>query len=775
MEDEITDTEMLTAHAWKRVEHARGYLDQQQQGRETALEYLNGLMKDLALPDGSTNRSQVVSMDLRAMVKKLMPSIMRTILGGGDLVKFEPVGPEDEDGAEQATEYVNHVIIKEADVEDALYDAIYDALVLKTGILKWSAYRCRKVFIQRYTDAPTEQVLGLFDDPLNEITEYEESEETDQQVLALMPDARRHSFKLKRVETKITPKITAVERGSFLITPGAKSIEAAELVGEIILKMRSELVEEGYDKDAVWSLAAHDERAEDEHSRMGDDYYDGRGETTKAAEIVEVFEVYIRLDMDQDGISELYRLVFGEGSDSAGNATGNSHVVLGLEEVDEAPYADVIAERDPHQFEGHSVYEDARMIQRVKTALLRGVLDNIYEQNEPKAIVNFNAVRNPAAVMAGGAPIQLKDGFRPEDVINWRTIPFFGDKALEMLAYMDEMGRDHSGIADNSSGLPADKLHNIAATTALLATEPAIAQADMIVRSLANKGIRRAFRGLLRLVISHADGPRTVRIDGEWKPYDPRVWNMDMDCTVNTGLGGGTKERDMAVLQVIIGLQQQILAALGPDNPLVKPDQLYNTLEKITETAGFKNPSAFFTKPDPAEVQARLEAMRNAPDPEIEKVKVQGQVQAEIEKMKLQFQAQTEQQKLQIDAERERMKAEVQRDKERAQMEADMIVRREEAANDAALQSQKLLMDVAQKNRDRDLEREKMQQEWKIKLLELGARDGEDGPVSKEDDRHSTMLSSLEKMIGSLAEAQSKPKRVLRDENGDVIGVETIN
>ena len=766
-EEALDSTERLAAHVAGLVTTAKEYLSEQQKARQTAMEYYGGVMTDLPSEAG---RSSVVSMDTRAVIKKIMPSIMRTIFGGGDVVKYVPLGPEDEESAQQATDYVNNVSVKECNVERALYDAIHDALLLKTGILKWSAYRKRKVTIQEYTKQPDDAVIGLFDDELNNITNYSESEETDPQVLALDPNARRHTFKLRRMEETITPKIEAVPRGSFLITPGADSIEDAELVGEEMLITRSALVSMGYDKEMVWQIPAYDAKEEDDEARMGDDYSESKAETRKALETVQVWEVYVRVDMDEDGIAEIHRLVFGDGATTTETRSEGSYVVLGLEAVDEAPYASVVMERDPHQFEGHSVYEDIRDIQRVKTALMRATLDNLYAQNSPQPYVDYSRVENPEAVMNGkfGEPVLLKPGANADEVVKWKVVPFTADKSFEMLGYLDEMARDRTGISDASGGLEADKLHNIAATAALLASEPAIAQADAIVRSLANGGLRKAFKGLLRLVIAHSDGPRTVQMKGEWKQYDPSVWNMDMDCAVNVGLGGGTKERDMAVLQVIYGLQKELLMTIGADNPYVKPNQLYNTLEKITETAGFTTALPFFTDPDLEEVAAKLKQAAEAPDPEMQKVQAQLQGQMQLEQMKAQTTMQLEQAKLQMSAQSERMKAEVARDKEMAQMQADMQVRQQEAQTQALLEEQKMNFERQKFAADLDMREREIQAKREIEMLKLGSQDSESG-------RHSQMLETLKETIGALAQGQSKAKRVIRDENGDVVGVETVN
>ena len=773
MSDEtpISDEAALAEHVARLKDAAVDYLTEQSKARQTAMEYYAGTMTDF--PAGA-NRSAVVSNDVRAVIKKVLPSIMRTIFSGGYVVKYMPVGQEDEESAEQATDYINLVVMQECDAEKAIYDAVHDAALVKTGILKWSAYRERRVTIQKYTDQPDEALFGLEGDPSVEFLDYSESEETDPQVLALNPNARRHSFTLRRMKETVTPKLEAVKRGSFLITPGAQSIEEAELTGEELIVTRSSLVSMGYDKEQVWAIRTHDDPTEDEKSRTGDDYTTARSETRKALELVQVWEVYVRVDQDGDGVAEIYRIVFGDG-DGATAATGN-HVILGLEPVDEAPYADVVIERDPHQFEGHSIYEDVRDIMRVKTALMRGTLDNVYAQNNLRPVFRPDAVEDPEKLANGafGEPIQLRPGFALQDAVQWAVVPFVADKSFVMLEYMDQVATDRTGITDKSGGLDADNLHGTSATAANLMSEAGIAQADAIVRSVANGGLKKAFRGLLRLIIAHADGPRTVRMKNEWVQYNPAIWNADMDCTVNIGLGGGTKERDMAVLQIIYGLQKEILLSIGADNPYVKPDQLYNTLEKITETAGFPSALPYFTSPDPQEVQAKMEAAKNAPNPEVEKIKAQAEAQMQVEQMKAQSTAQLEQAKLGIAAQSERMKAEVARDKEMAQMQADLAVKQHEAETQAQLEAQKMQFEREQWLGEMAFRDRELAQKRELELLKLDAMDTGDGVKTRSDMRESAIMGGMQTMLERFAANANAPKRVIRDENGDVVGVESV-
>jgi hypothetical protein len=56
--------------------------------------------------------------------------------GSDEVVRFEPVGPEDEEAAQQETDYVNHVFMQQNPGFMTLYSFVKDALLSKVGIVK---------------------------------------------------------------------------------------------------------------------------------------------------------------------------------------------------------------------------------------------------------------------------------------------------------------------------------------------------------------------------------------------------------------------------------------------------------------------------------------------------------------------------------------------------------------------------------------------------------------------------------------------------------------
>jgi hypothetical protein len=95
--------------------------------------YLGNMDNDMPPQDG---RSKAVSTDVSDTIEGLMPSLMDIFAGSDEVVRFEPVGPDDEAAAAQETDYVNHVFMQQNPGFMVLYSFIKDALLSKVGIVK---------------------------------------------------------------------------------------------------------------------------------------------------------------------------------------------------------------------------------------------------------------------------------------------------------------------------------------------------------------------------------------------------------------------------------------------------------------------------------------------------------------------------------------------------------------------------------------------------------------------------------------------------------------
>jgi hypothetical protein len=139
---------------------------------------------------------------------------------------------------------------------------------------------------------------------------------------------------------------------------------------------------------------------------------------------------------------------------------------------------------------------------------------------------------------------------------------------------------------------------------------------------------------------------------GKYVTFDPRTWANEYDISVNVGLGSGDREQKLAMLQMVLAKQEQIIQQYGPSNPLVSIGQYRNTLAKFIESAGFKDANEFMNEITPEQNAQLSQPQPPSPDAQAEIAKML----AEVEREKTQAKAQIDAAKL--DLEKQTMQAE---------------------------------------------------------------------------------------------------------------------
>jgi hypothetical protein len=107
--------------------------------------------------------------------------------------------------------------------------------------------------------------------------------------------------------------------------------------------------------------------------------------------------------------------------------------------------------------------------------------------------------------------------------------------------------------------------------------------------------LQRVFKCILKLVVKHQDRPRMIKLRDEWVEMDPRGWNANMAVVINTGLGTGSRDRDMQVMQGMAMKLEQFIQLAGPmaSHQLgVGPDTLFSLYRKMAEASGIKRPTS---------------------------------------------------------------------------------------------------------------------------------------------------------------------------------------
>jgi len=666
------DDDELQGIVGKEIEDARDYIDNTVSPiRASATQYYRGD------PFGNEEdgRSQVVSMDVRDTVQAIMPSLMRIFHGSERTVEYIPQSAEDVAAAKQATEYANYVINRDNDGFLHMHAAFKDALIRKVGVLKCYWDDQTKFETHDLTGLDDNALAALMADPDAEVeivaSEMIGEPQMDPMTGQIVPPPSVHAVRVTYTHPDGRVKLEAVPPEEFLISREAKSIEDSDYVAHRRILTVSELVAMGYDYEEVESLASSHEDMTTNIERLTrnaqlDNELNERND--KAMRKVMYVENYIKVDYDGDGIAELRKVC----------TAGDGNKILMNEPCGMVPFASFCPDPEAHDFFGMSIADTVADIQRIKSNIMRNTLDSLAMSIHPRMAVTEGMVNIEDAMSTEVGSVIRQ---RQSGSVQMLSMPFVGREAFPVLQYMDELKEARTGISKASAGLDAGALQSSTAAAVNATVSAAQQHIEMIARIFAETGMKHLYKIVLHLLTTHQDQPRMVRLTNEFVPIDPRVWNANMDVTVNIALGKGSDTERLMMLRQISELQKEALMQLGPVNPLTDMTKLSNTLKSMTEIAGFKDSSQFWS--DPAQFQ---------PPPQEDKPDINEQlIQVQIQ----QIQADIQKKAAELTLEREKMMMED--DRKRDELDAELFVKAEEmkAKYGTQLNVEKIRADLA--------------------------------------------------------------------------------
>ena len=620
------------------IDDSIGYLETETtEERRRALDYY------LRNPYGNEveGRSQIVTGEVAEAIDGALPQLIRVFTTTEDIVYFEPKTAEDEESAKQATDYANWVFYRENEGLLILHNWFKDALLQKVGVVKsyWDAKE--DVTKEKYKNLTEDELaLLLSDESLEVVRQKVEMIPAGTDMMGMPIEAPSYDVTVRRVKKYGCVKIENVPPEEFLISKSARNIEDAPFVAHRKLMQRSELIAMGYDKDIVDELPSYDDLSFSPERVARFDNSEQPDQTQAidpAMQTVEVYECYIRIDENDDGIAELRRIVYC-GSE-----------ILEDEDCDFIPFHSICPIPIPHKFFGQSLADRTMDIQLIKSTITRQSLDNLYLTNNNRVgavdgQVNLDDLLNATP----GGIVRLKSA---NALVPLQVQSTFG-QAMPMLQYMDEVQTKRTGVNDAQQGLDPDVLSNVTAAAVAAMVKSNSGKLELIARIFAETGVKSLFKGILHLLGKYQDKPKIVRMRGKYVQFDPRTWSNEYDVSVNVGLGSGDRDQKLTMLQMVLAKQEQIIQSYGPSNPLVSIGQYRNTLAKFIEAAGFKDANAFMNEITPEQDQQLSQPQPPAPDAQAEVA----QMLAQVEREKTQAKAQIESAKL--DLERQTLEAE---------------------------------------------------------------------------------------------------------------------
>jgi hypothetical protein len=359
-------------------------------------------------------------------------------------------------------------------------------------------------------------------------------------------------------------------------------------------------------------------------------------------------EHYLFYDLDGDGIDERIRVC----------TVGNGLHVINTEQWDDLPICMFCPDPEPHTAIGSCPADYLKPIQAAKSQIMRDTLDSLGHAIFPRmgiveGQVNVDDVLNTDI----GQPIRM----RAPGMVQPFSVPFVGKEAFPVLGYLDEAKENRTGVSKASAGLNAEALQSTTSAAVTATMSGAQGRIELICRHFAEGGLKELYKTVNNLVIKHQNAQDVFRLNGKFIPVDPRYWDSDKDLVINVAISKSSDEEKFQILNGLASKQEQIIAQLGPQNPLVNLQQYANTLTKMIEMAGFKDPQTFIN----TEVPPMPPTPPEPPKPDAAALLAQAEAQK----------AQVQAQKAIIDAETDRMKIIMDDDRNRDIEEAQLRIK----------------------------------------------------------------------------------------------------
>jgi len=673
------------------VANSLNYIDSKiAKRRELILNYIQLQMPDFPRRPGG---SGVVDGTVGSQIGLMMPNLMRIMCGGPLVGEYEATGRGDDVSAKEATEYVNNVVLKQDnDVERIFYDWGYDGLTQILGIVKGYWEEDIEETEETFEGLSSDQMAMLFmrlqQDPAYSITAYEETAELVQDETGAQVRVASHTLTVKKTVNRSKVKLHNIPPEEFVVSVTARSLEESILKSHRTYKRAGDLKEMGFKASVVDALPTYEpfREAQEQLNRSGLVWEIGSTATKDDPDMREiaVHEGIIKCNYDGKGIRDHYFI-----------AAGNDETI---EILKCEPYDDQIQFYDfcpqplPHTIFGRCPGDDLVQIQQIRTAILRPTIDNLNQANTPQRIVAPTQLeKGGLEALINRVPGGIVLSKNVELAVKELATPFFAQHSFPMLDFFEQEADKRTGVSRASMGLDPDTLQRQTATATQIAQSASMGKVEMIARIWA-VGVRKMMRGILRILKKYQDFPRVVKVAGKLQPVEPGKWAAfdDWDVTINTGLGTGSKERDIATASFLASKIEQLILQAGPNNPIAGLGQLAHAYRQIAELSGVKRADDWF-RDVPRDFQ--MPQTEAPPDPKL--VAAQAKIQEGQAKLQL------ESQKAQATVQLERAKA----------GEQIRVAREVEAAKaDAALR--KIDMEYA-------LKLQQMEREYALRLMEL--------------------------------------------------------
>lgn len=529
---------------------------------------LSAYMQD-ELGNEVEGRSQVVMSDVADTIEWVMPSLMKIFYGGHKVLNLDPVEIDDEMKAPVMEEKVNFDMQKGLNGYLLLHDWFKDALLGKYSVVKYWWERGEKKKFLDYTGVTVMELEALYqesDITVKEVTQNEDLETFDVKC-SRMVDISKPMAEVVPPEEMIVDVRSGSTLSESAFVAHKKKVHKNHLKKYGLKPKEIASTREDFEKGATLK----DQRFED---LGGSDFiHDG-----KDSDFVYIYECYLNDYNDEGDPVPMKVVIFG---DKAINVEENTY--------GKPPFCGLTTVRIPHRFAGRSLAELVLELQKLKTALIRSILDNLYYQNNGVTVVNPYRINMDDVIDRNEPGAKWRTLYDTDPSRAFSPVPVnpMAPQAFQLLSVVDEIKEKRTGITSYNQGLDSKSL-NKTATGISQIMGASQQRMELIARMFAETGVRELFQAFVDMNLDFFDREQMIKVGKEWARISPQDIDGQFDVTIEVGVGTGSQEIKINQLTNMLQMSAPMM-----QGGVVSPEDLQALLKEIYLLMGHKNTEKF--------------------------------------------------------------------------------------------------------------------------------------------------------------------------------------
>lgn len=573
---ELTNDTILS-YLDEEIKRAEEVMDRESTDNQKAYKYYRAKTMDNEVE----GRSQIVDSTVFETVEWIMPALEDIFSEENGIPEFEPVGPEDEGPAEAMTSLCRYQFWRQSDGVIPLRQAMKKGLLFKPGgIIKYCWEKEVSAEPKRWEGVGEHHLMAMRAMP----------DEFEMQSLMPREDGTYDLDGVQKTTEYDGPRFYSVPDGEFLRHPNARDIKTSPFVAhktrvtaDFLLRKEKEGFYKGVSEflnDQGENPASQSEFNDSESLMKGQDGlpHDTEHSQDPARKEYTLYECYVQMDADGDGFLENRRI----------DMVNKTILRNELNEYKYPPFIKLCSIDDIDKFAGLTVAEMVLDIQRLRTFLLRQMVDNMAQANNSRKVYDPTIV-NQADVLNNvpGAAIRVVPGVDPKTAIHELVTQPFSQIAFNVLEYVTSLAEQRTGVSKSVKSV-GDQ-YNETFSGQMAALNQASQRIRMIAKIMAT-GMADLFRAMVYMNKKFLTQNTFVRLENKFLEIAQDDLEGKMDLVVHVIMGQSSRQ------QTIVNMQQ-LMATLGQlvqvGIPALDAKVSNNIVREMVKSMGYKNVERF--------------------------------------------------------------------------------------------------------------------------------------------------------------------------------------